>query len=177
MARKLEGTQLVPSKPPQSDEVMARSLKALEMPKDIKFDVASDRKKLQCSLCSSYWFETEEALRLHISTHLMMQRTTRKQSDDPRRPWQCEICNRKFAEKCTLKRHIRIHTNEKPWKCQHCTKAFNQSCSLQAHLRIHTGERPFPCLFCEKRFRQSTHRRQHMKRCHREQWEKSQREQ
>ena len=132
------------------------------------------RKRYQCSMCSSYWFDTEDALKLHISTHVMMERTTKKQSDDPKRPWQCEICHRKFAEKCTLKRHIRIHTNEKPWKCTFCTKAFNQSCSLQAHIRIHTGERPFPCHFCEKRFRQSTHRRQHMKRCHKKEWAKKQ---
>merc|ERR1719233_770477 len=128
------------------------------------------KKRFQCTMCNSHWFETEEALKLHINTHLIMQRTTKKRSDDPDRPWQCEVCNRKFAEKCTLKRHIRIHTNEKPWKCTFCTKAFNQSCSLQAHIRIHTGERPFPCHFCPKRFRQSTHRRQHCKRVHKEQW-------
>jgi len=128
------------------------------------------KKRFQCTMCNSHWFESEEALNLHINTHLIMQRTTKKRSDDPDRPWQCEVCNRKFAEKCTLKRHIRIHTNEKPWKCTFCTKAFNQSCSLQAHIRIHTGERPFPCDFCPKRFRQSTHRRQHCKRVHKEQW-------
>ena len=131
-------------------------------------------KRFQCNICNSYWFETQAALQMHVNTHIIMQRTTKRQSGDPNRPWQCELCHRKFAEKCTLKRHVRIHTNEKPWKCQYCSKAFNQSCSLQAHIRIHTGERPFPCVFCEKRFRQSTHRRQHMKRVHKQQWESMQ---
>eukprot|EP01084_Bolivina_argentea_P176392 305266_1 len=131
-------------------------------------------KKFQCNICNSYWFESTTALQMHVNTHIIMQRTTKRQSDDPNRPWQCEVCKRNFAEKCTLKRHVRIHTNEKPWKCQYCSKAFNQSCSLQAHVRIHTGERPFPCMFCEKRFRQSTHRRQHMKRVHKQQWEATQ---
>jgi len=131
-------------------------------------------KQYQCTICNSHWFSTKEAMDRHIRTHEIMKSTTKIKSDDPERPWQCEICKRKFAEKCTLKRHVRIHTNEKPWKCQFCSKAFNQSCSLQAHIRIHTGERPFPCMFCEKRFRQSTHRRQHMKRVHKKQWEQIQ---
>jgi len=131
-------------------------------------------KQYQCGICNSHWFTTKEALERHTKTHEIMKSTTKKKSGDPNRPWQCEICKRSFAEKCTLKRHVRIHTNEKPWKCEYCSKAFNQSCSLQAHIRIHTGERPFPCVFCEKRFRQSTHRRQHMKRVHKEQWEKMQ---
>jgi len=111
---------------------------------------------------------------VHMATHIIMESSTKRQSNDAERPWVCDLCNRSFAEKCTLKRHIRIHTKEKPWKCDTCGKAFNQSCSLQAHIRIHTGERPFPCEFCEKRFRQSTHRRQHMKRVHKQQWEAQQ---
>jgi len=130
--------------------------------------------KFQCKLCNSRWFETEEALSVHMNTHLIMRRTTQKHSGDPSKPWKCEVCDRKFAEKCTLKRHIRIHTKEKPWKCKYCPKAFNQSCSLQAHVRVHTGERPFPCSFCPKRFRQSTHRRQHCKRVHKEEFERAQ---
>ena len=136
----------------------------------------SKGKQYQCTICNSHWFATIEALERHTKTHEIMKSTTKKKSGDPNRPWQCVICKRKFAEKCTLKRHIRIHTNEKPWKCTFCSKAFNQSCSLQAHIRIHTGEMPFPCTFCEKRFRQSTHRRQHMKRVHKEQWESMQAE-
>jgi len=161
---------------PKDIKIEGGNMAKSEIPPSLDYKVPvgpipdSPKKRHQCTMCNSHWFETEEALKLHINTHLIMQRTTKKRSGDPDRPWQCEVCNRKFAEKCTLKRHIRIHTNEKPWKCTFCTKAFNQSCSLQAHIRIHTGERPFPCDFCPKRFRQSTHRRQHCKRVHKVEW-------
>ena len=164
-----KGIKLEGMKVPQSMKAeLPPDIKALSLKMPVGPIPDAPKKRFQCTMCNSHWFETEEALKLHINTHLIMQRTTKKRSDDPDRPWQCEVCNRKFAEKCTLKRHIRIHTNEKPWKCTFCTKAFNQSCSLQAHIRIHTGERPFPCDFCPKRFRQSTHRRQHCKRVHKQ---------
>jgi len=182
----------IPRSPERSEPEIHRStvteapeskpIPAMEpIPKDFKREVKLDvdrespppdrlRKRFQCEMCKAEWFETEEALKLHIATHVLLQRTEDKRATDPSRAWKCDVCDREFAEKYTLKRHLRIHTKEKPWKCSFCPKAFNQSCSLTAHIRIHTGERPFQCPFCEKRFRQSTHRRQHCKRIHREQW-------
>ena len=53
-----------------------------------------------------------------------------------------------------LKRHMRIHTNEKQYECDVCEKRFSRSDTLKSHMRIHTNEKPYECDVCEKRFSQ-----------------------
>ena len=45
---------------------------------------------------------------------------------------------------------MRIHTNEKPYECDVCEKRFRQSGDLQRHKRMHTNEKPYECDVCEK---------------------------
>ena len=43
---------------------------------------------------------------------------------------------------------MRIHTNEKPYECDVCEKRFRESGSLKDHMRIHTNEKPYEGCGC-----------------------------
>lgn len=61
------------------------------------------------------------------------------------KPFECELCHKRFSRRDKLNMHSRSHTGEKPHKCKHCPYAAADSSSLKKHLRIHYDERPFKC--------------------------------
>lgn len=71
-------------------------------------------------------------------------RRGRKQSltEDPSKPFKCNLCNTAFRRMEHLKRHHRsIHTAEKPYTCNECNKSFSRSDNLAQHQRTH-GQTP-----------------------------------
>ena len=68
------------------------------------------------------------------------------------RPFSCEVCEKRFSQKCNLVTHLRLHTGEKPYNCDFCEKRFTQKGNLDAHIKTHTKEKPFACTLCPKRF-------------------------
>lgn len=75
----------------------------------------------------------------------------------------CQMCPKSFSSAEHLRRHMRIHTNEKPYKCQFCYKTFAQVDYLKKHVRTHSTEKPFKCQCCHKVFAQVDHVRRHMR--------------
>eukprot|EP00808_Paulinella_micropora_P019640 g73146.t1 len=79
------------------------------------------------------------------------------------KPFTCDTCEAKFSESRSLKRHMRTHTNERPYKCVTCGSSFSHSSSLKTHMRTHTGEKPYECTTCDAKFSQSSSLKMHMR--------------
>lgn len=65
------------------------------------------------------------------------------------RPFECNICNKKFALRTLLNQHIRFqHCNERPVSCTICGKGFRTKSQLQKHSYSHR-ENTIDCEACE----------------------------
>lgn len=103
----------------------------------------------------------------------------------------CYICQKVFRGLNDLRKHFRIHSDERPHGCHQCGKKFRQAgclknhiasqhgtdifyicdfCSkkfpvkerLRLHLRVHSGEKPYYCKICSKCFARGGQLTQHM---------------
>ncbi|PSN44653.1 hypothetical protein C0J52_07718 [Blattella germanica] len=94
----------------------------------------------------------------HIHTRLFEDEVCKRCStveEKKMRPYQCNLCGKRFAEKRNLNLHYRTHTGSRPYKCDVCDKSFSQKSILTTHQRTHTGFKPFECDVCNKLFTQS----------------------
>lgn len=73
------------------------------------------------------------------------------------KPYECDICGKKFKYRNQIPKHRRAHTGEKPYQCTTCEKRFTSNIHLTRHIRTHTGERPYKCTTCDKAFTQFGH--------------------
>ncbi|XP_026461121.1 zinc finger protein 3 homolog [Ctenocephalides felis] len=57
--------------------------------------------------------------------------------------YECDICNKSFAETHHLKEHMIEHmsnnSKESPFKCEICYKTFDRLSDLKRHMLIHSG--------------------------------------
>ncbi|XP_045773486.1 zinc finger protein 883-like [Maniola jurtina] len=131
-------------------------------------------------------FEKHRSLASHLKKHKI------KVGLKSQGTYYCGYCDKRFALKTLLRRHMKLHTEDRPFKCTQCSqcytrqdqlvmhmskhdgkkryvcnlcnKAFTQLCSLKDHKRTHTGETPFLCSQCGKGFSNNSNLRQHLKR-------------
>ena len=89
-----------------------------------------------CSACD-IGYGDKASLEEHLKTH---------------RPFTCDICEKRFSQKCNLITHQRLHTGERPYQCSQCDKRFTQKGNLDAHLKTHAKDRSHNCPTCGKKF-------------------------
>ncbi|KAG7272447.1 hypothetical protein CRUP_031374 [Coryphaenoides rupestris] len=64
--------------------------------------------------------------------------------DSGEKPFQCEFCERRFANSSDRKKHSQVHTASKPYDCKAlgCTKSYTHPSSLRKHMKVHIKSSP-----------------------------------
>lgn len=83
------------------------------------------------------------------------------------RPFPCDVCEKKFRSKANLTQHKLIHEGIKPFECDQCGQKFSQSHSLIRHRTTHSEKRPFKCDECDYRCKTRSDLTRHFKSKHR----------
>jgi len=105
-----------------------------------------------CDVCSKN-FLTDRALKNHSFTHMdgkvqdcesqdekVLHRGRHYGLNDFRKLHTCDMCNKTFLQRCSLKLHYRLHTGEKPYKCDECDKIFSYREDLKYHCQVHMSK-------------------------------------
>lgn len=51
------------------------------------------------------------------------------------RPYECDICQHKFSQLTSLRKHRYLHSDERNYQCSVCGKAFRFNSNLAVHMR------------------------------------------
>ena len=70
--------------------------------------------------------------------------------DDKTRPYLCTVCDKRFTQKGSLKRHKRLHSRGELYSCTQCEKRFSTQRYLKIHMNVHSSK--YKCNECGKSF-------------------------
>ncbi|XP_076451226.1 uncharacterized protein LOC143287169 [Babylonia areolata] len=102
-----------------------------------------------CSLCGK-----TVASKAAITRHIQL-------THEKKKPFECNICHRRFGYKNILLEHQNIHFGIKPYSCNLCDKRFAARSNLFQHRLLHM--KPFHCEVCNKRFDRADQLQRHLK--------------
>ncbi|KAF8569195.1 hypothetical protein P879_08694 [Paragonimus westermani] len=75
-----------------------------------------------CRFCEKA-YTSRSSIRLHEATHTL--------------PFQCGDCGKRFSRPWLRDIHHRTHTGEKPYTCEICQRRFADRSNMRAHQRVH----------------------------------------
>ena len=83
--------------------------------------------------------------------------------------FQCQFCTHATHTPTALKRHIdAVHEKKKPFVCNTCNTRFAEKGHLKTHIRgVHEGLRPFECQVCKNTFKSKQMLNNHAEKNHR----------
>lgn len=114
-------------------------------------------------LIKKYWlcpqcgirFAAESLLKLHLM------RDDHNTRGEILKPYQCQVCHRRFTTLYKQTEHSLIHTDKRLFGCKVCGKAFATSGNLSQHRIVHMEKR-FRCSICGHKSRSPGNLKKHM---------------
>ena len=104
-----------------------------------------------CDWCPAR-FDNRSAARVHENSHKGQET-------------KCYICDKSYADRYSLRYHLRTHGIGRQIRCEYCNKGFSKPSRLEAHVRAqHDNIRDFDCLQCGKKFKTRVHLINHARR-------------
>ena len=106
--------------------------------------------KYFCDWCPAR-FDNRSAARIHESTHKGQET-------------KCYICDKTYADRYSLRYHLRTHGIGRQIRCEYCNKSFSKPSRLEAHVKSnHQNIRNYPCTVCDKAFKTRIHLDNHFR--------------
>ena len=96
--------------------------------------------------------QDSQVAKIEIKTCVSEHQTSMNTDENKEKPFKCDLCDKFFSHKQSLRTHKQLHTGEKPFQCEICNKSFARKAHLQGHMNTHTKEKPFKCIICERAF-------------------------
>lgn len=111
---------------------------------------AASKGRFLCDWCPAR-FDNRSAFRIHEESH---------RGQEPK----CYVCNKQYADRYSLRYHLRTHGIGRQIRCEYCSKAFSKPSRLAAHIRSHHKNiRDFACPSCDKTFKTRVHLKNHFR--------------
>ena len=124
----------------ETDRAGGDSLPSLQLPLQQQSVIDGSRGDCQSDVCneSVYLGSFQEQYISWINRFKLSETTGQEE-------YQCDVCNKSFANSSSLSHHKLVHTNIKMYTCNICNKALTTSYSLSQHKLIHTGIKRHTC--------------------------------
>ena len=152
-----------------------RYVKCNEIPLEKHMEECQGRVPFKCPECDKE-FQYESSLKCHVVSHYpdkpklfscdqceyksnykanLKKHIRHIHEQKKERDIKCLECDKMFYTEENMRRHLKLHSDEKPFKCEEkdCEKAFKTPNGLKFHMLSHTSEKPFNCTLCSKEFK------------------------
>ncbi len=124
-------------------------------------DCNKGRKLYECKHCGRT-FKKRHQLWGHIRVHAEM-----GYKEGKSKSLQCQYCEKYFAYKCDLSKHISIvHEEQHRFQCPHCGSLFPQHHNLVQHIGRNTKKSRYQCLVCNMYYKSKCQMAHHMEMAH-----------
>lgn len=108
-------------------------------------------------------FNSSKELQDHALTVHKASANQKDEADDDKKPFECEICFKRFTSKLNLAQHQKNATQDRKYSCDICGRTFHRAHDKANHETTHSSDFPYECQLCSRRFKNKLYLKNHYK--------------